>query len=107
MLFPQSSITRIIGLVIFLGAAVLTYLSTSGRRYNFDALRSSATKQGWNLIPQNRDNIAYKVNTPLTVGCEGIVTALQLKLIERYSDLLKGIRYANLWGYLGVHAQMI
>ncbi|KAF2104266.1 hypothetical protein NA57DRAFT_62889 [Rhizodiscina lignyota] len=40
------------------------------------------------------ENIAPKV------GCEVLVSDLQLRLLEEYSQLLKGIRHVNIWGYL-------
>jgi len=45
--------------------------------------------------------ISYNLKVPPRVGCEPIVEDLQLRLITEYSKLLKGIRYANIWGYLG------
>ncbi|KAH8895293.1 hypothetical protein GQ53DRAFT_616102, partial [Thozetella sp. PMI_491] len=47
----------------------------------------------------NKD-ISYDVKTPPSTGCEDVVSDLQRKLIEAYSERLKGIRYANIWGYL-------
>lgn len=44
--------------------------------------------------------ISYDLTTPPSTGCEAIVNELQNQLIRSYSSILKGIRYANLWGYL-------
>ena len=46
-------------------------------------------------------NISYDKTTPPTVGCEAIVHDLQERIIEAYQTLLEGVRYANIWGYLG------
>jgi hypothetical protein len=45
--------------------------------------------------------ISYDKTTPPTVGCEDIVHDLQRRIIEAYQQQLKGIRYANVYGYLG------
>lgn len=46
--------------------------------------------------------ISYNLDVAPTVGCEAVVDELQHRLIEAYSGLFKGIRYANIWGYLGI-----
>lgn len=48
----------------------------------------------------NRKNISYDLTTAPSVGCEDIVNDLQQKLIQAYTKSLKGVRYANIWGYL-------
>lgn len=45
--------------------------------------------------------VSYDKTTPPTVGCEAIVHDLQHQIIEKYQVLLQGVRYANIWGYLG------
>lgn len=45
--------------------------------------------------------ISYQLDVPPKAGCEDLVGGLQLRLIEEYSKLLKGIRHVNMWGYLG------
>jgi hypothetical protein len=50
--------------------------------------------------PAHPKGISYDVTTPPTVGCEDLVNDLQQELIRSYSKLLKGVRYANIWGYL-------
>lgn len=45
--------------------------------------------------------ISYQLDVPPKVGCESLVQDLQLRLITEYRKLLKGVRYANIWGYLG------
>lgn len=45
--------------------------------------------------------VSYDKLTPPTVGCESIVHDLQEKLLSEYQEILKGIRYVNVWGYLG------
>ncbi|KEQ62474.1 uncharacterized protein M437DRAFT_35371, partial [Aureobasidium melanogenum CBS 110374] len=44
--------------------------------------------------------ISYDKTTPPSTGCEAVVNAAQQKLISEYQQLLKGIRYVNVWGYL-------
>ncbi|CCX14383.1 Similar to Pyruvyl transferase 1; acc. no. Q9UT27 [Pyronema omphalodes CBS 100304] len=44
--------------------------------------------------------ISYDKTTPPTVGCEPIVHDLQQRIISSYQTQLKGIRYANVFGYL-------
>lgn len=52
--------------------------------------------------PSKSVAISYDKTTPPSVGCEDIVHDLQRRLIETYQKELKGIRYANVYGYLGV-----
>ncbi|KAI5812155.1 polysaccharide pyruvyl transferase-domain-containing protein [Pyronema omphalodes] len=44
--------------------------------------------------------ISYDKTTPPTTGCEPIVHDLQQRIISTYQTQLKGIRYANVFGYL-------
>jgi hypothetical protein len=95
MLLTQTPISRIIALVIFLAVIILTILTTYGSSSKFKIAQTSSSKshsQHW---------IVNDINKPLTVGCEDVVASLQSQLIEGYSESLKDIRYANLWGYLG------
>ncbi|KAF8244037.1 hypothetical protein K440DRAFT_610851 [Wilcoxina mikolae CBS 423.85] len=46
------------------------------------------------------DAISYDNSTPPTVGCEVLVHDLQSRIISTYQQQLKGIRYANIFGYL-------
>ncbi|QYT05079.1 PS_pyruv_trans domain-containing protein [Trichoderma simmonsii] len=59
------------------------------------AKECSATSLG-----ESRRNISYDLTTPPSVGCEDIVNDLQQRLIQAYTKSLKGVRYANIWGYL-------
>ncbi|KAL2753085.1 hypothetical protein ACRALDRAFT_1052839 [Sodiomyces alcalophilus JCM 7366] len=45
-------------------------------------------------------DISYDLSIPVATGCESLVNDLQQRLIHAYSERLKGIRYANIWGYL-------
>lgn len=45
-------------------------------------------------------DISFDLKTPPVAGCEAIVNDLQQRLIIAYQERLKGIRYANIWGYL-------
>ncbi|KAM5354040.1 hypothetical protein ACJ41O_000690 [Fusarium nematophilum] len=45
-------------------------------------------------------DISYDLSIPVATGCEDLVNDLQQRLIIAYQKRLKGIRYANLWGYL-------
>ncbi|KAM6480778.1 polysaccharide pyruvyl transferase-domain-containing protein [Trichoderma sp. SZMC 28011] len=51
-------------------------------------------------LGEKRTNISYDLTTPPSVGCEDIVNDLQQRLIQAYTQSLKGVRYANIWGYL-------
>ncbi|KAF8249197.1 hypothetical protein K440DRAFT_492397, partial [Wilcoxina mikolae CBS 423.85] len=44
--------------------------------------------------------ISYDKTTPPTIGCPDIVSDLQRELISAYTVQLKGIYYANVYGYL-------
>jgi len=46
--------------------------------------------------------ISYDKSTPPSVGCEALVHDLQARIISTYQQQLHGIRYANIFGYLGV-----
>ena len=46
--------------------------------------------------------VSYDKTTPPSIGCEDIVIDLQQRVIREYSEQLEGIRYANIFGYLGV-----
>lgn len=45
-------------------------------------------------------DVSYDLNSPPSTGCEDVVNDLQQRLIQAYTQRLKGIRYANIWGYL-------
>lgn len=49
---------------------------------------------------QGGNGISYQLDIPVSVGCEAKVNELQQRLIQEYTRLLRGIRYANIWGYL-------
>jgi hypothetical protein len=51
--------------------------------------------------PKSELSISYDLSVPPKIGCEAVVSSLQLRLIEAYSELLEGVRHVNLWGYLG------
>lgn len=46
------------------------------------------------------EGISYDLTTPPSTGCESLVNDLQQTIIRSYADLFKGVRYANVWGYL-------
>lgn len=50
--------------------------------------------------PEQKGPISYQLDVPVKEGCEDVVSKLQLRLISEYRKLLKGVRYANIWGYL-------
>ncbi|RMJ11306.1 hypothetical protein BHE90_009711 [Fusarium euwallaceae] len=50
-------------------------------------------------VDPNRD-ISYDLTRPPTAGCEDLVNDLQQRIIQTYQKRFKGIRYANIWGYL-------
>jgi hypothetical protein len=45
-------------------------------------------------------DVSYDLTRAPTPGCENLVNDLQQRLIHAYQKRLKGIRYANIWGYL-------
>lgn len=49
---------------------------------------------------ESNKDISYDLTTPPSTGCEDLVNDLQQRLIQAYSKRLKGVRYANIWGYL-------
>ncbi|KAF2095794.1 hypothetical protein NA57DRAFT_78574 [Rhizodiscina lignyota] len=51
--------------------------------------------------PKPKIPVSYDKTTPPSIGCEDVVVGLQKKVIEAYAKELKGIRYANIFGYLG------
>lgn len=68
---------------------------------------TSKTKELWHStfhkeqnVTEREHGVSYDLDTPPTHGCEGIVNDLQQRLIRSYTQHFKGIRYANIWGYL-------
>lgn len=49
-------------------------------------------------VPEH--GVSYDLTTPPSYGCESLVNDLQQRLIRAYTQRFKGIRYANIWGYL-------
>lgn len=45
--------------------------------------------------------VSYDRTTPPGTGCEEVVGRLQHLVLSDYAQVLKGIRFANMWGYLG------
>jgi hypothetical protein len=99
MLIRQISFSRVVVPIAIIGIILLGYNYASSDLYSLNRLRAFTTTT--NLVPQKRNGIVYDINKPLSVGCEKVVSSLQLKLINDYSEILKGIRYVNIWGYLG------
>jgi exopolysaccharide biosynthesis predicted pyruvyltransferase EpsI len=66
------------------------------------ATSASATTTPSATVPAVVSNvpISYDKTTPPSTGCEAVVNAAQHRLISEYQQLLKGIRYVNVWGYL-------
>ncbi|KAI5196390.1 hypothetical protein E4T39_07817 [Aureobasidium subglaciale] len=63
---------------------------------------TSASATASASVPAATSNvpISYDKTTPPSTGCEAVVNAAQQRLISEYQQLLKGIRYVNVWGYL-------
>ncbi|KAF1991896.1 hypothetical protein K402DRAFT_459126 [Aulographum hederae CBS 113979] len=79
-------------------AAANSYLG--GGRYT----RDWAQQRGWNFNNSTHRShpagaVAYNLKKPQSTTCEHVVERLRLQLIDNYSVVLKGIRYANIWGY--------
>jgi hypothetical protein len=70
-----------------------------GRDGSTDSLKAWT---GYSSSPAVKLPISYNLQVPPKVGCEAVVNDLQSRLIESYADILKGVRYANIWGYLGL-----
>ena len=45
--------------------------------------------------------VSYDKATPPSIGCEEVVMDLHNRVMNAYRELLSGIRYAIMWGYLG------
>lgn len=54
----------------------------------------------YKTAPTN-DRISYDLTSPPAHTCTATVSRLQQQLIAAYAPILQGIRYVNLWGYLG------
>lgn len=69
------------------------------------ALWQHATGSGTSKPPSfhtsnGGEGISYQLDIPPSIGCEDKVNDLQQRLIQEYTRLFDGIRYANIWGYL-------
>lgn len=53
------------------------------------------------LFTRGPSPVSYDKTTPPGTGCEAIVAKSQALLIEAYTKYFQGIRYVNMWGYLG------
>jgi hypothetical protein len=53
------------------------------------------------LFTRGPSPVSYDKTTPPGIGCEAIVAKSQALLIEAYTKYFRGIRYVNIWGYLG------
>lgn len=97
---PFGRITLVVLALLIAFAFVL--VAQSNTITNSQAFRTGTDKL-WNTLGNgNRRtaNISYDLSIPPVAGCEDIVNDLQQQLIQRYSVLFKGIRHANIWGYL-------
>ncbi|KAH0405719.1 hypothetical protein KCU90_g24800, partial [Aureobasidium melanogenum] len=72
-----------------------TTQQTSSASASASAVSSATVPAAVSNVP-----ISYDKTTPPSTGCEAVVNAAQQKLISEYQQLLKGIRYVNVWGYL-------
>jgi hypothetical protein len=98
MLLPQTSLARRVGIVGVLGTLFLFFASLSWRPYHVQGLLGSVSIPN---VTNSSKGIVFDIHAPMKIGCEGVVDDLRLRLIDGYSQTLKGVRYANLWGYLG------
>jgi hypothetical protein len=97
---PTSSALAVCVIIFFYGL----FKVSSEHSDSFPKLRNSLP---WLHVPhtngrvfKNTGPISYDLNTPPSIGCEAVVSDLQLRLVEAYSQLLMGIRHVNIWGYL-------
>jgi hypothetical protein len=106
-LFCGRGCSRIIVIVIALVLVTAVLLLSTGSN-SLSSWRSSRLLKGTNNSVDGPTNagsghskgITYDLTTPPSTGCEDLVNDLQQQLIRTYSKLLKGVRYANIWGYL-------
>src|SRR5687767_12701995 len=101
---------RIIALTFFLVFVLVAFFYTqspdiSSIKNAPSALWQSATGSGEAKPPSfhtsnGGERISYQLDIPASVGCEDKVNELQQRLIQEYTRLFEGIRYANIWGYL-------
>lgn len=101
---------RIIALTFFLVFVLVAFFYTQSPDISSitnapSALWQSATGYGEPKPPSfhtssGGEGISYQLDIPPTVGCEDKVNELQQRLIQEYTRLFEGIRYANIWGYL-------
>jgi len=102
-----------VAVVVVVFIWVIAAFAFLGGRYNpqwYDAGKQQLDRlkeYGGSLTSNNgtsvKSAVSYNLNKPPTTGCPDIVGKLQLRLIEAYSEMLRGIRYVNLWGYLGLY----
>ncbi|KAI5777286.1 polysaccharide pyruvyl transferase-domain-containing protein [Geopyxis carbonaria] len=95
---------------VFLLLAFLFFFDTpsAGQGYITAAPDVPAAKGGAAVAPPKpappkskfAGAVSYDKTTPPNTGCEEIVHKAQQKIIETYQEQLKGVRYANIWGYL-------
>jgi len=52
-------------------------------------------------IQENKSRVSYDSTTPPGFGCVDVVQGLQNKVLSTYAEVLKGIQYVNIVGYLG------
>jgi hypothetical protein len=82
-----------------LGAVTLFWLLAPSTANQISDYTANAIAQ-YKTSPSN-DRISYDTTTPPAHTCTATVSRLQQQLIAAYAPILQGIRYVNLWGYLG------
>ena len=87
---------------IALSLVIVTFLLAKSVLFeNVSTFPSISKVGGSTSFTGTKDPISYDKSTPPSVGCEDVVHKLQLGVLEHFSRELKGIRYANIFGYLG------
>ena len=86
---------------LWIGANASNHQSASAEPANAEPTPAApASAEPSNAPSDPNKKISYDLTTPPSTGCEALVNDLQQQLIRTYSKLLKGVRYANIWGYL-------
>lgn len=93
----------VIGVTLIIVFVFLAGLYSTGDALQPSALLNHVQHGGSSSSSKSKSGgpVSYDKTTPPSVGCEDVVSSLQQKVTEAFTRELKGIRYANIFGYLG------
>ncbi|KAF5003744.1 hypothetical protein FDECE_9715, partial [Fusarium decemcellulare] len=91
----------VVGVALMMVFGLWATLHPTGNELVHSALLSSVHNGISGGKTSGRHPVSYNKNSPPSIGCEDVVSSLQQQVIEAFSRELKGIRYANIFGYLG------